>query len=131
MNELDQALYSHLNVATVTALATGGVHNTLARQGAACPYVVFQKASEEFRYLGPGTVATFLYLVKGISDQLGPAQAGSVDSRVRDRLQCGTLSVTGWTLADCRRETGVFYREGDSPGYWHAGAYYRIVLGNP
>ncbi len=127
MNEIDTALYNHLNVGTVTALATGGVWNTLAPQGTATPYVLFSKVSEVSAYSFGGTIANCLYLVKGVSSALYPAEAGSIDARVRDRLQNGTLSVDGWTLARCARETAVMYREGQSPAYWHAGAYYRIV----
>ncbi len=128
MNELDQALRTHLNVGTVTALATGGVWNTLAPQGTATPYVLYQQTSEIWAYPFGGTIVESVYTVKAVSDQLSPALGGSIDARVLERMQNGTIGVSGWTLARCAREQSVFYREGDSPAYWHVGGRYRIVL---
>ena len=54
---LDTAIFSTLNVASVTNEATGGVFNSVAPQGAEPPFVVFQamsKTDDYFAYTGRG-----------------------------------------------------------------------------
>lgn len=44
------SLFAAMNVAAVTDLATGGIHNDVAPEGAARPYVIFSCASNVTKY---------------------------------------------------------------------------------
>lgn len=66
------ALYAKMNVNGVTSLATGGVHHLIAPDGAAKPYVVFnrQAAADVTRAFSQTLIAeNDLWLVKAICDE--------------------------------------------------------------
>ena len=126
---LDTAIFSTLNVASVTNEATGGVFNSVAPQGAEPPFVVFQamsKTDDYFAYTGRGAEA--VYMVKAIAQSPWPKSAGDIDTQVDSVMQDASLSITGFSLLSCRREEDIYLVE-DQEGviYQHVGGLYRIV----
>jgi len=126
---LDTAIFSTLNVASVTNEATGGVFNSVAPQGAEPPFVVFQamsKTDDYFAYTGRGAEA--VYMVKTIAQSPWPKSAGDIDTQVDSVMQDASLSITGFSLLSCRREEDIYLVE-DQEGviYQHVGGLYRIV----
>jgi hypothetical protein len=126
---LDTAIYSVLNVEAVTNEATGGVFNGLAPQGTEPPFVVFQamsKVDDYFSYTGRGGAA--VYLVKAIDRSIWPKGAGDIDTQIDSVMQDASLSITGYSLLMCRRESDLYLVE-DQAGmvYQHIGGLYRII----
>ena len=126
---LDTAIFSTLNVASVTNEATGGVFNSVAPQGAEPPFVVFQamsKTDDYFAYTGRGAEA--VYMVKTIAQSPWPKSAGDIDTQVDSVMQDASLSITGFALLSCRREEDIYLVE-DQEGviYQHIGGLYRII----
>ena len=126
---LDTAIYSVLNVSSVTNEALGGVFNSLAPQETAPPFVVFQamsKVDDYFSYTGRGGSA--IYMVKAIDRSPWPKTAGDIDTQIDSVMQDASLSITGHALLSCRRESD-FYLAEDQNGviYQHIGGLYRII----
>lgn len=126
---LDTAIYTVLNVESVTDEATGGVFNGLAPQGTEPPFVVFQamsKVDDYFAYTGRG--GTAVYMIKVIDRSVWPKTAGDIDTQIDSVMQDASLSITGHTLLMCRRESDIYLVE-DQQGvvYQHVGGLYRII----
>jgi hypothetical protein len=126
---LDTAVYSVLNVAAVTNEATGGVFNGVAPQGTEPPFVVFSalsKTDDYFAYTERGGQA--IYMVKAIDRSPWPKSAGDIDTQVDSVMQNASLSITGHTLIECRRESDIYLTEDlDGVTYQHVGGLYRII----
>ena len=126
---LDPAVYSVLNVAAVTNEATGGVFNGVAPQGTEPPFVVFSalsKTDDYFAYTERGGQA--IYMVKAIDRSPWPKSAGDIDTQVDSVMQNASLSITGHTLIECRRESDIYLTEDlDGVTYQHVGGLYRII----
>ena len=127
MNACDGALFTTLTAATgITALVSTRVYNTQAPQEATEPYIIFNKQSDISDYtFGAPKFRSFGYLVKGVCHSRYPKAAGAIDDAIEAALHDAALSVSGWTLLYCRRESGVHYAEGE---YTHRGGVYRIEL---
>lgn len=126
---LDTAVYAVLNVASVTNEATGGVFNSIAPQSIEPPFVIFQamsKVDDYFSYTGRGGSA--VYMVKAISRNRWPKEAGDIDTQIDSVMQNASLSITGHSLLSCRREEDIYLVEDDDGViYNHIGGLYRIV----
>ena len=126
---LDTAIFNTLNVAAVTNEATGGVFNGLAPQGIEPPFVVFQamsKVDDYFAFTGRGGSA--VYMVKAVDRSIWPKSAGEIDTQIDSVMQDASLSITGYALLTCRRESDIYLVE-DQAGvvYQHIGGLYRIL----
>jgi len=126
---LDTAVYSVLNVAAVTNEATGGVFNGVAPQGTEPPFVVFSamsKTDDYFAYTERGGEA--IYMIKAIARSPWPKVAGDIDTQIDSVMQDASLSITGHTLIECRRESDIYLVEDlDGVTYQHIGGLYRII----
>ena len=126
---LDKAIFDTLNVASLTALATGGVFNSFAHPSVSTPYVVFQafsKVDEYWAFTKRGAQA--VYMVKAVSESPWPKEAAAIDTQIDALLQDATLTITGFGLVTCRRESD-FYLPEEVGGkvYQHQGGLYRVV----
>lgn len=126
---LDTAVYDTLNVASVVNEATGGVYNSVAPLGVEPPYVVFQamsKVDDYWSYTGRGGEAT--YMVKVITRSAWPKSAGDIDTQVDSVMQNASLSISGFSLISCRRESDIYIVEDlDGVTYQHVGGLYTII----
>lgn len=126
---LDAALFTVLNVSSLTNLATGGVFNSIAPQDTAPPYVVYQsfsKVDDYYAFSKRGGDA--LYMVKAVTQTPWPKDAATIDSQIDTLLQDATLSITGFTQFVCRRESDIYLVENvGGEVYQHQGGMYRIV----
>ena len=126
---LDTAVYSALNVTSITNEAIGGVFNSHAPQGTEPPYVVFQamsKMDDYFAYTGRGGES--MYMVKAIDRSPWPKEAGDIDTQIDSVMQNASLSITGYALIECRRESDIYLVEDlDGVIYQHVGGLYRII----
>ena len=127
--ELDTAIFSVLNVASLVDLATGGVYSVVAPAGTEPPYVIFQpqsKIDDYWAFTKRGGEA--LYMVKAVSRSPWPMEASTIDTEVDTLLQDATLSISGYTHLHCRRESDIDVpvTEGDVV-YQQIGGLYRII----
>lgn len=122
----EAALFSLLNVSSVTTLATGGVWPNIAAQGTAPPYVIiqWQGGGDENDHSTDST--NLIYTVKALASTA--LLAAQIMAACDALLHKQTLTVTGWTNFWLRRETWVSYAEVDPVGKatYHRGAMYRI-----
>ena len=125
---LDSAVYEKLNITAVTNEAVGGVFNQMAPEGPQTPFVVFQamsKVDDYWSYTGRG--GTAVYMIKVIDESGWPKAAADIDTQIDSAMQDVALSVTGYALLQCRRESDIYLVE-NSEGrtFQHIGGLYRI-----
>ena len=125
---LDSAVYEKLTITAVTNEAVGGVFNQMAPEGTQTPFVVFQamsKVDDYWSYTGRG--GTAVYMIKVIDESRWPKAASDIDTQIDSAMQDVALSVTGYALLQCRRESDIYLVE-NSEGrtFQHIGGLYRI-----
>lgn len=114
------AIYNRLSLQ-----GTLGIYNTLAPQGSAAPYVIFQRqAAVDEHTFGDGKGIVTDYVVKVISSHKLIGEAQSLYGPVHTAIEDAPLSATGLNFIRCRRTSTLSYRDPD--GYWHVGGIYRI-----
>jgi len=125
---VDKAVYTALNVAAVTNVASGGVFNMLAPKGTTPPYVVFQAMSKTDDHAFALRGGNAVYMIKAISKQPWPKEALDVDTEVDTVMEDAVLSITGFNLLSCRREEDIYLTEDSGGVLWHhVGGLYRII----
>lgn len=135
MNEVDAAIYSTLSGdGTLTGIATGGIWRIVAPEGTTGVYVVFQLigAQNDLHTLKTDRrVESMRYQIKAIERGYSAANARSAMSRVDVLLNDANLSVTPYTLLQCRREAAIpdmLERLDNEEVYQHVGATYNIEV---
>jgi hypothetical protein len=120
---LGSALFARLN-----NQGTVGVYYGLAPQGGTPPYCIIQRqaAVNEYTFGTAGGGVSTDYMVKIVSNRNWPGEAYQVYTHVHNAMQDAPLTVTGFTLLRCRRQSTIEYR--DTDGYWHVGGLYRLDL---
>lgn len=127
-----QALYTKLNVASVTSLLGSGSASLVyanAPSSATFPLCVFSKQSDTSALrMGGNAMDNQLWLVKGIVRGTSPSVAEDIDAAVRSILDFGELTISGGSNLFLARTSGVAYQEveGDQT-YQHIGSMYRLV----
>lgn len=99
------ALYTALNVAGMTALATGGVYTNVP-QKTAFPYVRLDSPTENRLDTMGRAGKTVSVQVHIFSDNSGPTQAAGILSKAIELLHYQTISVTGHTVLAVQYQTG-------------------------
>ncbi len=132
-NVLNSAIFNQLAGGTALINALGGtaIYWLQAPDNAPLPYVIFSEASGLCENINPSDMRDMLYFVRVWAEQ--PAQAGSIDKLIHDRLQNQTLTVTGYTNFWTFRENDappLVVTHPDNAKVYMAGAYYRIRLTN-
>ncbi len=123
---LDQVLSGD---ATLAALATGGMWDTLADQATAFPYVVWQlQAGHDVRGVGPARImVNGLWLVRGVDRSPSQTIVKPIAGRIDALLHAASGSVSGGLVIGCvREEPYKFLEVTDGVLYWHLGGMYRI-----
>ncbi len=118
--------YTYNGSGTVPTTGTLGTYDSIAVQGTAVPYVIFQHQAsvDEYRFSG-GHGESSDYLVKAVSNRTtASAQAFAIYGKAHEVLQYAPLTVSGGQLLRCWRTSRFQYRDND--GYWHVGGIYRI-----
>ncbi len=128
---IDQWLYATLSGDVTLMALVSGVHNALAAQGAALPYVVFNfQGGGDVRGVGPTRIMTSaLYQVKAVGSGASYAPLKSAVDRIDTLLQGASGSVTDGWIYSCVREQPIAYVETTAGGaqFRHLGGFYRIV----
>jgi hypothetical protein len=117
MNAVLQSLYTKLSADNgaggVATLATGGIHDSVAPNNTAPPFLIIQKHSPipvAWTFSLKATDAA-LYMVKAyaIDDASGGGRknAGAIVERAEAILNDASLSVSGRTLLYCRKDRDV------------------------
>jgi hypothetical protein len=134
MNSLSAAIYTKLQAGTaLTALLAGGsvaIYEDHAKGTAALPYVIFNHQSGVWdMMMGSSRFADVIYQVKAVSGSAWPKEADTIDTQIDALLHNASLTVTGYGVLSCARESDVRYSEteGDQV-FQHVGALYRIEL---
>ncbi len=99
------AVYAALNVAGLTALATGGIYDDVP-QAPSYPFVWFELFEQEARGFGTGGLPEVTVRVHAFSTYAGTKEAQSITKKAIELLKDQTLTVVGYTF--CGR---VFYDE--------------------
>ena len=135
MNPLSAAIYNQLVGGTaLTALlgdGTAGIFEDHAGDAANLPYVVFNQHTGQWsRTMGEHTrFLSMLYQVQAVSGSAWPQEAGAIDAQIDARLHGASLTVSGYGLMRCVRESDISYAEvEDSQTFQHVGALYRVEL---
>ena len=135
MNEVDAAIYSTLaNDATLTAAATGGVWRMVAPENTVGVYVVFQLigAQKDLHTLKTDRrVESLRYQIKAIERGYSASNARTAMKRVDTLLNDANLTVTPYSLLQCRREAAIpdmLERLDNEEVYQHVGATYIIEV---
>lgn len=131
VNALKTGLYNKLTGdATLMGLLASatGVYDKQAPQGAALPYVIFQKQTGVPKYTMAGLAYDdSFFLVKAVTDSPSAQSAGVIAERIDTVLQDATLSLSTGSLMVLRRQQDVEYAETtDGRTYQHVGAMYLI-----
>ena len=69
-----------------------------------------------------------MYMVKAITRSPWPKESGDIDTQIDSVMQNSSLSISGYRLIECRRESDIYLVE-DLEGitYQHVGGLYRII----
>ena len=142
MSALKAALKTKLEAdATLVALLgtpaeghTAAVYDSRAPEGAAAPYVIFQKFDGEDKHtLGALSHVEEKFMVKGVCESPADSVDGKPAEDIHDRLGVvlgfdPTLTITGKTQLYTRRKRHLpDYEETKADRvYTHRGAYYEI-----
>lgn len=123
---LGTAQYTYRNNGTVTVTGTIGVYDTLAPQGAAPPYVIFQLQDSLDMYLfGAKSGESADYLFKVVSNRQYPSQqAYAIYDQLHDALQDAPLTIVGSYPLRVRQISRVSYQDADK--FWHVGGVWRV-----
>lgn len=105
LSPVSAAVYAALNVAALTALAPGGVHDDVP-QAPTFPFVAFDVQERENRGLGRGSLLEVQWRVRAYAATAGMKDAQAIIAKVIELLKDQTLSVSGY--AQCGN---VFYDE--------------------
>jgi hypothetical protein len=74
-------------------------------------------------------LADMVYQVKAVSGSEYPKEASTIDAQIDARLHNAAITVTGFGLLSCTRESDVQYSEQTADQiFQHVGALYRIEL---
>lgn len=130
-SRLGTVQYTYNNGGTVPVTGTLGTYDTLAPQNPTTnpPYVIFQLMADVGEYtFGTANGQSMDWLIKVVSNRLYPSQqAYSLYNQAHGNVQNAPLSVTGYTVQRCRRQTQIApFREAN--GYWHVGGIYRVDI---
>ena len=118
----------HTLIDSATSLT---VYNERALEGAATPYVVFQRQDARDRYAMSGKEWIDAdYVVKVVSTAYGPTAAQAAYESLHGSIQHGgTIAVNGYTLTHFERQATIQYQENAANGgFWHIGGIYRIQV---
>lgn len=112
----------------VVGAEEGGIFHLRAPADAEFPYCVFNKQSGlPIRAMGTVAFVNQLWLVKGICRGGDQGEAEAIDARCEELLDGAPLTIEGFNLLACERETDVVYPEDDAgETIFHVGALYRI-----
>lgn len=126
-----QAIYTKLNVASVTGLLAEGsasLHHAQARAGALYPLLIFGKhTGVPVLRFGGNAFDNQLWLVKAVARGQSSSAAEDAAKAFDDLLDFGTLTITGATTLAVTRDSDVDYDEtDDDQTIRHHGALYRL-----
>lgn len=136
MNAVSAAIWSQLKGGTaLTALLGGGTAGTAiyedhAPASAIMPYVVFnQQASTWEQTMGASRLVDVIYQVKAVSGSAYPQEASAIDTQIDALLHNATLTVTGYGVLACTRQSDIQYSEvAADQTFQHCGGLYRVEL---
>lgn len=136
-----RAIYGKLSGdGTLTALlgtpptgVTKSIYHQEAPEGAAFPYVIFNKqAGTPYYALKSLAMDDEVWMVKGVDHSGGADSVDAIATRLNALLTDGSISISGSTQLYLRRESDVEYGEvTDGERYKHAGALYRLIYQSP
>lgn len=126
-----QWLYSTLNVAAVTTLATGGIYRGLAPPAAVCPYVVMTMPAAQDDLMVVGTVRIWspqLWDIIAIGTSLQWQTVSKIAAAVDVLIHGQTSGVpSSGIMHECTRERTISFTEVDEGvTYIYEGATYLI-----
>jgi len=132
VNAVATALYTTLSI-VATAQGAAGVYDrdvpdTVPPQG--FPRIIFDIENDADTNITPTEDKEVAFSVKAIS-AIGFLQAGTISEAIRTALHRQTLTVTGWSTYDLKRERATPRIAEPIEGggnYYHVGSVYRLRL---
>ena len=133
MNAVETGIYSKLTADTGAGglmVTATGVYHRVAPAGAVVPYVLFNKQSGVHEFARAARMwRDYLYLFKIIDEGYSTARAGTLLERIDTLLNDGTITISGYSLMEMRRQSDIEYEEiSDGVVYQHVGALFRIWI---
>jgi hypothetical protein len=123
------AVYAALNVASMTAIATGGVYDFVP-QGTAFPYIWIRLSSRSDDYLGGHAGFQMRLAVHGFSAYEGGKEVREMMEEARQLLRHAIPSITGFTSLLIEHEGTVErpYEEEDDIRVSHSIATFLVTV---
>jgi hypothetical protein len=125
---LNTGMYNKLAAqSTLTALATGGIFDTLAPPGTSDNYVIFQITAGGDTNTSPRRDVEVIYRVEFISTVLATARTGA--GYIDDALHDSALTVSGWS--NYRMVADRLFTRDEAVGgktFYRRGAAYRVLV---
>ena len=120
---MGSAIYSVLNAA-----GTVSVYQDIAPQGGTPPYAIFGRlVANDTHHMAAGESGVDAdYMVKVISNRTYSGEAQTIYGHLHDAMDNAALSVSGYTLLRCRRDSTLSFR--DDEEFWHVGGIYGISI---
>ncbi len=109
---------------------TKAIYHQVAPDGAAFPFIIFQKqAGTPTESFGdPSALETDVWLLKGVDRATSSDTAEAIQARLAALLNDAVLSISGTTAIYLRRTSDVEYAEiEDGVRFQHAGSLFRLV----
>ena len=129
-NAVSVGVYTQLTGGTALIGALGGtlIYQAQAPDGAALPYVVYSHQAGGPLNITPEDLRDAVVYVRAYAAT--PKQAGELDALISARLHRQDITITGYTVMACERETDISqtYSLPGGQAAHSAGALYRIRL---
>jgi hypothetical protein len=110
-----RALVQHLRTVTeLTGGLTGGIHEGLAPDATAWPFLIYNLQWSNYRYDSTGAIMTGLVTLQVVSDD--QVEARNLDALVMTALHDAALTVSGQTTLYCRRSMDLYSVDTDAQG---------------
>lgn len=134
MNALNSALYTKLNVSSLTTLLAttntpSSIYHEQATNEASYPFVVFNKMSDTNPNDTSHQVYDTIYQVRGFT-KTSPAAADAIALAIDNLLNNATLTITGFAVLRLKRIQGLEFVENQpsTDKVYSAGSLFRLTV---
>lgn len=131
MDPIEDAVIAKLRAdATLDTLAPGGVYLDMAPPAVSEPFVLvtLQAHEDTHEQSGQSAFETGYVLVKAVGQATTRSAVKSAAARIHAVLNGATLTISGGTSVDVKRDSRIAYVEADGPVRWqHSGGLYAVM----
>lgn len=130
--DVRRGIYSKLTGTTaINNAVSGRIYYQQAPAKAAFPYIIFDKqaGTRTRAFQAPNAFNKQVWLIKAVDRNTTADTADTIANLIDTTFNGGTITVTGWTVADLAHLSDVSYPEPDGDQmFHHSGATYTVTL---